>query len=53
MKKDMELICNCGNDSFVVLYDLRMGHADTETNWELLKCLDCGIIRTEKFETIR
>ena len=55
MSMTEELICtNCGDNCFVVLYDLAMGSIeDTQTNFELLKCMNCGQLQNQKFETTR
>jgi uncharacterized Zn finger protein len=55
INQERESICkNCGDAYAFVLYDLSMGRIEGQhTNFELLKCMSCGQIRTEKFETIR
>ena len=55
INQEKESICkNCGGDYSYVLYDLSMGRIEgRQTNFELLKCMCCGQIRTEKFETTR
>lgn len=51
---DRELICtNCGNEYFYISYNLTIGSRENETQFELLKCMNCGQLRTEKFETTR
>ena len=54
MSQEIGLICNnCNNDTFCVLYDMHMGHDGKDTQFELLKCLNCGQLQNQKFETIR
>jgi hypothetical protein len=54
MKTEKGLICtNCGNEYFYLSYNLTIGSHENETQFELLKCLDCGQLRTETAETTR
>ena len=54
MSQATESICkNCGNEYFYIVYNLGIGSNDTETQFELLKCMDCGTMQTKKFETTR
>lgn len=50
-----ESVCkNCGNEYFYIIYDLSIGHVEgKETQFELLKCMDCGTLNTKTFETTR
>lgn len=49
-----DLICiNCGNEYFFVLYDLSIGHGEQDTQFELLKCMDCGTLKNTQFDKTR
>lgn len=49
------LICkNCQNTTFYELHTLAIGKVEgKETQWQLLKCMKCGEVKSEKTETIR
>jgi hypothetical protein len=54
MATGMGLTCtNCGDGYFFIVYSLFLGHDDQETRLELLRCMTCGELRNERFETIR
>jgi len=55
MSLETELVCkHCGNEYFYIVYDLSIGHVEgKETQFELLKCMDCGTMNTKTFETTR